>query len=99
MTNIEEQLETASQTGHLILVMFYADWSPHYDWLEPMILAHEKRIVELFKVNIEEDKVLADSMNVRTVPAFVLLHNKRELWRQVGKLTVDELKEVLEDFR
>lgn len=99
MTNVAKQIETASQTGHLVLVMFYADWSPHYEWLESILLAHEKRVIELFKVDIEENKALADSMNVKTVPAFVLLHNRRELWRQVGELTVDEFKDVLNDFR
>ena len=29
--NIEKQLETAVKTNHLVLVVFYADWSPHFD--------------------------------------------------------------------
>ena len=31
--NIEKQLETAVKTNHLVLVVFYADWSPHYEWI------------------------------------------------------------------
>ena len=33
--NIEKQLETAVKTNHLVLVVFYADWSPHYEWIGP----------------------------------------------------------------
>lgn len=53
----------------------------------------------MIKVNTEENQDIADLHNVETVPAFILLHGGHELWRQVGELTVDELKEVLDDFR
>ena len=97
--DIEKQLEVALATNHLVLVVFYADWSPHYEWIGPILRTYEKRIVELIKVNIEDNKSIADSHNIETVPAFLLLHGKHELWRQVGELTVDQLKDVLEDFR
>ena len=75
--DIEKQLEVAAQSDHLVLIVFYADWSPHYEWIGPV----------------------ADSHNIDTVPAFLLLHKGHELWRQVGELTIGELKEVLEDFK
>ena len=56
-------------------------------------------MIELVNVNIEGDKAVADSYNIETVAAFLLLHKGHELWRQVGELTVEELKEVLEDFK
>ena len=28
--DIEKQLEVAAQSDHLVLIVFYADWSPHY---------------------------------------------------------------------
>lgn len=97
MNDVTKQLEEAAQTDHLVFILFYADWSPHYEWLEPVIRTYAKRNVELVKVNIESDKAVADSYNIETVPAFVLLHKGRELWRQVGELTVEELKVVLEE--
>ena len=97
--NIEKQLETAVKTNHLVLVVFYADWSPHYEWIGPVLRTYEKRTVELIRVNAEENRTIADAHNVETVPAFLLLHKGHELWRQVGELTVEELKEVLDDFQ
>ena len=94
--NIEKQLETAVKTNHLVLVVFYADWSPHYEWIGPVLRTYEKRTVELIRVNAEENRAIAD---VETVPAFLLLHKSHELWRLVGELTVEELKEVLDDFQ
>ena len=37
MDDVTKRLEEAAQTNHLVLILFYADWSPHYEWLEPVI--------------------------------------------------------------
>ena len=66
--NIEKQLETAVKTNHLVLVVFYADWSPHYEWIGPVLRTYEKRTVELIRVNAEENRTIADAHNVETVP-------------------------------
>lgn len=63
-----------------------------------MLRTYEKRFVELIRVNSEEEKTVADKYNIETVPAFLLLHNGHELWRQVGELTVEEFKDVLDEF-
>lgn len=97
--NIAEQLDAVSGTNRLVLVEFYADWSPHYEWLEPLVRTYEKQVSEVIKVNIVEDKAVADSFNIETAPAFILLQRGHELWRQVGELTIDELKLVLEEFK
>lgn len=96
--DIIKQLEVAERTGHLVLIVFYADWSPHYEWIGPVLRTYETRIIELIRINAEENRNIADSFNIENVPAFILLHKGHELWRQMGELTVEELKEVLDDF-
>ena len=66
--NIEKQLETAIKTNHLVLVVFYADWSPHYEWIGPVLRTYEKRTVELIRVNAEENR--ASLQEVAEAPAF-----------------------------
>ena len=97
--NVEKQLEVALETKHLVMVVFYADPSSHYEWIDPILRAHEKRIIELVKVNVDDNKSIVASHNIGTAPVFLLLHGKHELWRQVGELTVKDLKDVLDDFR
>lgn len=96
--DIIKQLEAAERTGHLVLIVFYADWSPHYEWIGPVLRTYETRIIELIRINAEENRNIADSFNIENVPAFLLLHKGHELWRQMGELTVEELKDVLDDF-
>jgi len=52
--DIEKQLEVAAQSDHLVLIVFYADWSPHYEWIGPVLRTYERRVIELINVNIEE---------------------------------------------
>lgn len=99
--NKAAQLKEASTMGHLVLVEFYTDQSPHYEWIEPVVERYAKQVsrtIEVIKVNIEFDKALADSYRVGAAPAFLLLWRGKELWRQVGKLTLSELQEVLGEF-
>ena len=62
--DIEKQLEVAAQSNHLVLVVFYTDWSPHYEWIGPVLRTYEQRVIELVNVNIEGDKAVADSYNI-----------------------------------
>lgn len=34
---ITEQIEEAKRSDSLLLLVFYADWSPHYEWIEPLV--------------------------------------------------------------
>ena len=38
--------------------MFYADWSPHYEWLEPTIKEYEQQVEAVIKINITENENL-----------------------------------------
>lgn len=47
---ITEQIEEAKRSDSLLLLVFYADWSPHYEWIEPLVHEFEKR-VNIVRVN------------------------------------------------
>lgn len=96
-----KQLRDAIATRHLVLVEFYSDHSAHCDWLESVVERYANRAskhIDVIKVNVETDSAVADSYHVGRAPVFLLLLRGKELWRQVGRLTVDELQEVLDEF-
>ena len=35
--DITGKLEEVNQSDSLLLVVFYADWSPHCEWIEPLL--------------------------------------------------------------
>ncbi len=40
--DIKKQLEIEAKGDHLVLVVFYADWTPHYEWIGPILRTYEK---------------------------------------------------------
>ncbi len=96
--DVKQQLDDLAGTNYLVFIFFYADWCPHYEWLGEALADYEKKTVKYVQVNIETDKDVADSFNIGTVPTFVLVHRGYELWRQIGDITVDQLRLVLSEF-
>ena len=96
--DVEKQLADLAETNDLVFIFFYADWWPHYEWLQEALDTYEKRTVKYVQVNIEDNKMLADSYNVESVPTFILMHHNYELWRKISDITVDELRLVLSEF-
>ena len=79
--NIAEQLDAVSGTNRLVLVEFYADWSPHYEWIEPLVHEFEKR-VNIVRVNIEVNRKVADTYEIEIAPSFVLQRKDKVLWEK-----------------
>lgn len=96
--NVEQQLSDLQATDYLVFIFFYADWCPHYEWLQEALETYERKTVKYVQVNIETDKALAETYNVESVPTFILMHKKYELWRKVSDITIDELRLVLSEF-
>lgn len=96
--DIAKQIEEAKQSDALILIVFYADWSPHYEWIEPVLHEFEKPI-NIIRVNIEGDKKVADAYEIEIAPSFVLQRKDRILWEKTGEVFPGELKDVIEMFK
>ncbi len=96
--NAENQLSDLAKTDYLVFIFFYADWCPHYEWIEEALHTYERKTVKYVQVNIEQNKLLAESYNVESVPTFLLMHHNHELWRKISDITIDELRLVLSEF-
>lgn len=96
--DIAQKIEDAKQSGNLTLLVFYADWSPHYEWIEPVIHEFESPI-NIIRINMEGDKKVANEFDIEIVPSFVLLKKNAILWHKTGEVFPGELKDVIEMFK
>ena len=96
--NLAKQIEDAGQSGNLTLLIFYADWSPHYEWIDPVIHEFENPI-NIIRVNTEGDEKVAKEFDVDTVPSVILMKNNSILWQKTGEVFPGELKEIIEMFK
>ena len=89
--DITGKIEEVNQSDSLLLVVFYADWSPHCEWIEPLLHEFEKP-VNIVRVNIESNRKVVDAYEIEIAPSFVLQRKGKMLWEKTGEVFPGELK-------
>ena len=90
--DITGKIEEVNQSDSLLLVVFYADWSPHCEWIEPLLHEFEKP-VNIVRVNIESNRKVADAYEIEIAPSFVLQRKGKMLWEKTGEVFPGELRD------
>ena len=96
--DITGKIEEVNQSDSLLLVVFYADWSPHCEWIEPLLHEFEKP-VNIVRVNIESNRKVTDAYEIEIAPSFVLQRKGKMLWEKTGEVSPGELRDVIEMFK
>ena len=82
-----DTFDAAVKRDALALVDFWAPWCGPCKMLEPALKKVEAETcgrLAVYKVDIGEEKALADAWQVKTTPTFVLLRDGREVDRKAG---------------
>ena len=65
--DITGKIEEVNQSDSLLLVVFYADWSPHCEWIEPLLHEFEKPVRTLSIESIRERLQLIHAHGIKNV--------------------------------
>ena len=77
-----------------VLVDFFATWCGPCQMLMPVLKEVKDNMgerVKILKIDVDKNKELASQFQVRGVPTMMLFQNGKQLWRQSGVLTKDEI--------
>ncbi len=77
-----------------VLVDFFATWCGPCQMLMPVLKQVKENMgerVTILKIDVDKNKELAAQFQVRGVPTMVLFQNGKQIWRQSGVLTKDEI--------
>jgi thioredoxin 1 len=77
-----------------VLVDFNAEWCGPCKMLKPIIdeLAEERTDLKIVSINIDDEDELSEDYSVFSIPCLVLFDKGKELKRNVGLMSKDDLE-------
>lgn len=91
----EEFREIINNSHKVVVVDFYAEWCMPCLMISPIIdeLSEQMPKVKFVKMNLDENKELARSFNVSSIPCLIIFKKGNEIDRLIGA----QPKEIIEE--
>lgn len=92
--------ENIIQAEKPVLIDFFATWCGPCKMLAPVLKEVKDSLGEritILKIDVDKNQALSSKYQVRGVPTMILFQNGKQLWRQSGVLTKEEIiKNIVE---
>jgi thioredoxin 1 len=88
------------QSDKPVLVDFFATWCGPCQTLGPILKEVKDSLgerVSIIKIDVDKNQALAGTYQVRGVPTMILFQNGKQLWRQSGVLSKQQIIQVILD--
>ena len=82
------------QSEKPVLVDFFATWCGPCQTLAPILKQVKDNLgdrISIIKIDVDKNQQLASKYQVRGVPTMILFQKGKQLWRQSGVLTKEEI--------
>ena len=92
--------DTIIQSEKPVLLDFFATWCGPCKMLSPILREVKDSLgdtVSIIKIDVDKNQQISSKYQVRGVPTMILFQNGKQLWRQSGVLTKEEIiKTIIE---
>lgn len=81
-----------------VLVDFFATWCGPCQMLSPVLKQVKDNLGEgitIIKIDVDKNQELASKFQVRGVPTMMLFQEGKQLWRQSGVLSKEEITRII----
>ena len=81
-----------------VLVDFFATWCCPCQMLSPILKQVKDSLgnrVSILKIDVDKNQTVASQYQVRGVPTMILFQNGKQLWRQSGVISKEELIKII----
>jgi len=97
---MSNSFENIIQSEKPVLIDFFATWCGPCKMLAPVLKEVKDSLGEritILKIDVDKNQALSSKYQVRGVPTMILFQNGKQLWRQSGVLTKEEIiKNIVE---
>lgn len=83
-----------------VLVDFFATWCGPCQMLAPILKEVKDELgekVTIIKIDVDKNQSLAAQYQVRGVPTLLLFQNGKQVWRQSGVLSKQEIVKIIQN--
>lgn len=92
------QFEKLLESDKKVLVDFSAKWCGPCKKMAPFIAKMEEEMkneLVVVKIDADENKSLCEEMKIEGLPTLILYKNKKEVWKNLGYISEEDLKKKL----
>jgi len=90
--------ETIINSEKPVLIDFFATWCGPCKTLGPILKQVKDSMgerISIIKIDVDKNQQIASKYQVRGVPTMILFQNGKQLWRQSGVLSKEEVIKVI----
>ncbi|WP_035677364.1 thioredoxin [Flavobacterium limnosediminis] len=84
-----------------VLVDFFATWCGPCQTLSPILKQVKDELgdsISVIKIDVDKNQAIAAQFQVRGVPTMLLFKNGKQVWRQSGVLSKNDLISVIRQY-
>ncbi|HSD14125.1 MAG TPA: thioredoxin [Flavobacterium sp.] len=84
-----------------VLVDFFATWCGPCQTLSPILKQVKDELgegVSVIKIDIDKNQAVAVQFQVRSVPTMLLFKNGKQVWRQSGLVSKNDLISIIRNY-
>ena len=86
------------QSDKPVLVDFFATWCGPCQMLAPILQEVKANLgerISIIKIDVDKNQAVAAQYHVRGVPTMILFQNGKQLWRQSGVMSKEDIIKVI----
>ena len=95
---MKNKMHDTAQVNNLELLQFYADWCQPCKMMKPIVESIMHKSIDWLtvkQIDVDKNSDLSIKYQIRSIPTFVVLKNKEEIWRRTGMLSEHTFLDIL----